>query len=183
MKKIAIFASGSGSNAENIYHYFKNNKNITVSTIVCNRTKAGVIDRFIETDVEILLISKEDLSTEEFINSLHEIDLIVLAGFLVLIPKELIERFPNKIINIHPSLLPKYGGEGMYGDRVHEAVLFNNEKESGITIHRVNEDYDKGEILHQAKTTLSKDESLESLKEKIHALEHEFFPLIIEKLL
>mgnify|MGYP000843552447 CR=1 FL=1 len=183
MKKIAIFASGSGSNAENIYQYFKNSDKINISTLVCNNPQAGVIERFIDKDVEVLLIEKKDLANVEFIQDLKEIDLIVLAGFLVLIPIELIRAFPNKIINIHPSLLPKYGGKGMYGDHVHKAVIQNQELESGITIHYVNEEFDKGEIIFQAKCELNANDDLSSLKDKIHQLEMDNFPRIIAEIL
>ena len=182
MKNIAIFASGSGSNAENIYNYFLDSKNISVTTLVCNNPNAGVIERFLYKDIEIILIEKMDLSDYDFIDNLKGIDLIVLAGFLALVPKELIAAFPNKIINIHPALLPKYGGKGMYGDHVHKAVLENKEQEHGITIHYVNEEFDKGKIIFQEKFEISSDENLESLKTKIHNLEFKFFPLIIEEL-
>lgn len=180
MKNIAIFASGSGSNAENIFNYFLDSNKITVTTLVCNNPNAGVIDRFLDTDVELLLIEKSDLSTEEFINDLSDIDLIVLAGFLALVPKELIAAFPKKIINIHPALLPKYGGKGMYGDHVHKAVLEDKELEHGITIHYVNEEFDKGEIIFQEKFEISSNENLDSLKSKIHNLEFKHFPMVIE---
>lgn len=183
MKSIAIFASGGGSNAENIYQYFLNSKNISVKNIVCNNPKAGVIDRFLETGVEVILIEKQDLSDSEFIEDLKDIDFIVLAGFLALIPKELIAAFPNKIINIHPALLPKYGGKGMYGDHVHRAVLEHKEIEHGITIHYVNEEFDKGKIIFQEKFDVNPNDSLESIKAKIHDLEFKHFPQVIEKLL
>lgn len=179
---IAIFASGSGSNAENIYNYFLDSNKITVTTLVCNNPNAGVINRFLYKDIEIILIEKKDLSDSDFIENLKEIDLIVLAGFLALVPKELIAAFPKKIINIHPALLPKYGGKGMYGDHVHKAVIENKEKEHGITIHYVNEEFDKGEIIFQEKFEISSDENLDSLKTKIHNLEFKHFPKIIEKL-
>jgi phosphoribosylglycinamide formyltransferase 1 len=179
---IAIFASGSGSNAENIYNYFKSSENISIKSIICNNPEAGVIERFIDTDVEVILIEKSDLSDIEFINDLEGIDLIVLAGFLALIPKELIAAFPNKIINIHPALLPKYGGKGMYGDHVHKAVLENKESEHGITIHYVNEEFDKGKIIFQEKFQISENENLESIKTKIHDLEFNHFPKVIEEL-
>lgn len=182
MKNIAIFASGSGSNAENIFNYFLDSNKITVTTLVCNNPNAGVIERFLYKDVEIILIEKKELSDSDFIENLKEIDLIVLAGFLALVPKELIAAFPKKIINIHPALLPKYGGKGMYGDYVHKAVLENKEKEHGITIHYVNEEFDKGEIIFQEKFEISSNENLDSLKIKIHNLEFKHFPMIIEKL-
>ena len=182
-KKIAIFASGSGSNAENIYTYFKQHPEISVERIVCNRKTAGVIERFKNTEVRVAIITKSDLGNTDFVESLKDIDLIILAGFLVLIPSVFISHFEDKIINIHPSLLPKYGGEGMYGDRVHEAVLAHHESESGITIHYVNEQYDKGEIIFQAKVEIIPEDTIDTLKDKIHALEHEFYPIVIENLL
>lgn len=181
-KHIAIFASGSGSNAENIYNYFQDS-NINVKYLVCNHATAGVLTRFENKGVEILLVSKTDLKSEEFIQKLKDIDLIVLAGFLILIPPILIQSFPDKIINIHPALLPKYGGKGMYGDHVHRAVLENKEEFHGITIHYVNEEFDKGEIIFQEKFKVTGDDSLTSIQAKIHQLEFEWFPKIIEKLL
>lgn len=182
-KTIAIFASGSGSNAENIYKYFLDSNTVIVKYIVCNNPSAGVIDKFLATDVDVLLVEKKDLSDTEFIDNLKGIDLIVLAGFLALIPSELIVAFPNKIINIHPSLLPKFGGKGMYGDNVHKAVLANNEAEHGITIHYVNEEFDKGEIIFQKSFEVEKEDDLIKIKSKIHALEMEWFPRIIERIL
>ncbi len=181
-KHIAIFASGSGSNAENIYNYFQDS-NINVKYLVCNHATAGVLTRFENKGVEILLVSKTDLKSEEFIQKLKDIDLIVLAGFLILIPPILIQSFPDKIINVHPALLPKYGGKGMYGDHVHRAVLENKEEFHGITIHYVNEEFDKGEIIFQEKFKVTGDDSLTSIQAKIHQLEFEWFPKIIEKLL
>lgn len=181
-KQIAIFASGSGSNAENIYDYFQDS-NIHVKYLVCNHATAGVLTRFEKKELEILLVSKTDLKSEEFIQKLKDIDLIVLAGFLLLIPPNLIQSFPDKIINIHPALLPKYGGKGMYGDHVHRAILGNKEEFHGITIHYVNEEFDKGEIIFQEKFKVTEDDSLTSIQTKIHQLEFEWFPKIIEKLL
>jgi phosphoribosylglycinamide formyltransferase-1 len=182
-KKIAIFASGFGSNAENIFEYFKDSDKVNVATLVCNNPNAGVIERFIDTDVEVILIEKKDLSDSEFIQDLNGIDLIVLAGFLALIPIPLIAAFPKKIVNIHPALLPKYGGKGMYGDHVHRAVLDNNEKEHGITIHYVNEEFDKGEIIFQEKFEVEQDDDLKSIQSKIHTLEFKNYPIVIEKLI
>ena len=181
-KQIAIFASGSGSNAENIYNYFQGS-NIHIKYLVCNHAIAGVLTRFEHKEVEILLVSKTDLKSEEFIQKLKDIDLIVLAGFLLLIPPILIQSFPNKIINIHPALLPKYGGKGMYGDHVHRAVLENKEEFHGITIHYVNEEFDKGEIIFQERFKVTEDDNLTSIQAKIHQLEFEWYPKIIEKIL
>ncbi len=180
MKKIALFASGNGSNAENIYNYFLGNPDIKIAMLVCNKADAGVWERFKNIDIEKILISKSDLSSNPFLQNLHDIDFIVLAGFLLLIPKELIEQFENRILNIHPSLLPKHGGKGMYGQHIHKAVLENKDKETGITIHLVNEDFDKGEILFQAQIAMEEGETVESISKKIHALEQNSFPKVIE---
>lgn len=181
MKKIALFASGNGSNAINIYNYFRDHTGIKVTMLVCNKEDAGVWDKFKNTHIEKILISKSDLSSKQFIQKLESIDFIILAGFLLLVPKELINLFPNRIINIHPALLPNYGGKGMYGHHVHQAVLDNKEKETGITIHLVNEEFDKGEILFQAQIQLSQDETIESISNKIHAIEQSSFPKVIER--
>jgi phosphoribosylglycinamide formyltransferase-1 len=182
-KSIAIFASGSGSNAENIYQYFKDSDIVNVATLVCNNPNAGVIERFIDTDVEVILIEKKDLSDPEFIQDLNGVDLIVLAGFLALIPVSLISAFPKKIINIHPALLPNYGGKGMYGDHIHRAVLENKEKKHGITIHYVNEEFDKGEIIFQEEFVVTEKDDLTSIQSKIHILEFQNYPKVIERLL
>jgi phosphoribosylglycinamide formyltransferase-1 len=181
-KHIAIFASGSGSNAENIYNYFQGS-NIRINYLVCNHATAGVLTRFENKEVEILIVNKTDLKSDKFIQKLKDVDLIVLAGFLLLIPPILIQSFPDKIINIHPALLPNYGGKGMYGDHVHRAVLENKEEFHGITIHYVNEEFDKGEIIFQEKFKVTEDDSLTSIQAKIHKLEFEWFPKIIEKIL
>ena len=182
-KQIAVFASGSGSNAENIYHYFQNSVEVEFKFLVCNNPKAGVLQRFEPLNAETTLITKEELASDVFINKLHGVDLIILAGFLALIPESLLAAFPKKIINIHPALLPKYGGKGMYGDRVHNAVLANHEKEHGISIHYVNEEFDKGEIIFQKKFPLTEEDHLISIQSKIHDLEFKYYPETIEKLL
>lgn len=182
VKSIAIFASGSGSNAENIYKYFLGT-NISVKYLVCNNPKAGVLKRFENTEVEIIQISKAELKSEEFINKMREVDLIVLAGFLLLVPPAFVQALSKRIINIHPALLPNYGGKGMYGDHIHRAVLGNKEKEHGITIHFVNEEFDKGEIIFQDKFEVKEEDDLASIQKKIHTLEFENYPRIIEKLL
>jgi len=183
VKNIVIFASGTGSNAENIIKYFKNNSLIQVGLIVCNKSNAGVLSIAQNFNIPFLIVDKPAL--EQLANDWknEKIDLIVLAGFLWQIPDSLIKAFPNKILNIHPSLLPKYGGKGMYGAKVHEAVISNHEKESGITIHYVNEHYDEGEIILQKSCIVNLNETAESLSAKIHFLEFEFLPLTIEKLL
>ncbi len=185
-KNIAIFASGTGSNAVNICRYFLNKPAVTVKILVCNKPKAPVIENIKPFDVNLLLIDQTDFKKpKKLIDYLQnqQIDLLVLAGFLWLIPKTLIEAYPNKIINLHPALLPKYGGKGMYGNTVHQTVLKNQEQESGITIHYVNEQYDEGAIIFQAKTLVDKNETVDSLSQKIHQLEYEHFPKIIEELL
>lgn len=179
-KKIALFASGSGTNAENIFRSFESHPNIEVAMLISNKADAGVWERFRHIPISKIIISKNDLSSQEFLAQLASVDYIILAGFLLLIPPKLIRTYPNKIINIHPSLLPKYGGKGMYGDHVHEAVLEHKESESGITIHLVNEEYDKGRILFQAKCIVDTSDTIERLRAKIHGLEMEYFPKVIE---
>lgn len=185
-KKIAVFASGSGSNAENIFNYFKNNDNVTISLILTNNPNAGVIERANRLNIPFVVFDKNAFkNTNEIVKLLQEnnIDLVVLAGFLWLIPENLIEAFPNKIVNIHPALLPKYGGKGMFGDNVHKAVVENKETESGITIHFVNQHYDEGKIIFQATCEVLPPDTYEDVASKIHALEYEHFPKIIEKIL
>jgi phosphoribosylglycinamide formyltransferase 1 len=186
MKKIAIFASGSGSNAENISRYFYKNKYIQVTIILSNNKNAYVLKRADEQNIPSYVFDKEELYhtrkiTSKLLNK--NIDLIVLAGFLLLIPKHMIDAFPNRIINVHPALLPKYGGKGMYGDHIHQKVLENGDKESGISIHYVNEKYDDGQIIHQAKFQVEKGDKIEDLARKAHALEYKYYPRIIEQLL
>ena len=179
---IAIFASGSGTNAENIIKYFTKIQNITISSVFSNNKTAGVIEKVQKLGIECHIFNKNDFyNTDKVIQQLKEdsIDLIILAGFLWLIPESLLINFP-KIINIHPALLPKYGGKGMYGMNVHEAVVAAGEKFSGITIHWVNAFYDEGQIIFQKELELAKDETPESLAKKIHQLEYEYFPKVIE---
>jgi len=185
-KKIVIFASGSGTNAENIIKHFQNTTNIKVVAVLSNRRSAGVLKRAHDLNVKALLFDKEALyHTNDVLNILKDIkpDLIVLAGFLWLFPSNIIQEFPDRIINIHPALLPKYGGKGMYGSRVHESIITNREKESGITIHYVNEKYDEGNTIFQAKTKIEPDDTPESLADKIHQLEYQHFPKVIQQLL
>ncbi|NMM49774.1 phosphoribosylglycinamide formyltransferase [Marinigracilibium pacificum] len=185
-KKIAIFASGSGSNAKAIIDYFKDSKDVEVSLILTNKSDAGVIDHAIENNISHLVFNRESLYESNELNLLLQsegVDLIVLAGFLWLIPKSLIEAFPNKIINIHPSLLPKYGGKGMYGKKVHQAVIEAGEKESGLTIHFVNDQYDDGDIIFQTKVKVESKDTAETLAEKILQQEHKHYKKVIEKLL
>ncbi len=186
MKKIAIFASGSGTNAERITNYFENNPYIKVELILSNRADAFVLERAKKLGVKSCVFTRDELKDPEGVAALlsqHEIDLIVLAGFLWLIPTSLLVAFPGRIVNIHPALLPKYGGKNMYGMRVHEAVINAGEKESGITIHFVDEIYDHGKVIFQAKCQVEPGDTPERLAEKIHELEYRHYPEVIEKLL
>ncbi len=181
--KIALFASGSGSNAENIVNYFSDNQKFTFPLIISNKKDAYVHERAQKLHVPSYTFTKDDFASGqpilEFLK-VHNIDCIVLAGFLLKIPEALIEAFPDKIINIHPALLPKYGGKGMYGHHVHEAVAASGDTESGITIHYVNAQYDEGNIIFQAKCPVLPTDSPDAIAEKVHALEYEFFPKVIE---
>ncbi|NIK73186.1 phosphoribosylglycinamide formyltransferase-1 [Thermonema lapsum] len=187
--RIAVFASGSGSNAEQLIRYFKEQAPDVgeVALIVCNKPDAYVLERAKKWNVPFLLIDRELLyeRTEELIAMLkqHDIGFIVLAGFLWLIPPRLIEAYPQRIVNIHPALLPHYGGKGMYGMHVHRAVVANKEKESGITIHYVNEHYDAGQHIFQARLPVKEGTTPEQLAEQIHALEHKYYPKVVEELL
>ena len=185
IKHIAIFASGTGSNAQKIIDYFKNSAIIKISLIVCNNPNAGVIKIAANSGIPVLLIEKELFRLTGYISELRKqkIDFIVLAGFLWKIPEILIEAFPHKIINIHPALLPAYGGKGMYGKAVHSAVLAAKEKQSGITVHYVDDKYDHGEIIFQSICSVDDQDTVESLSKKIHELEHKFYAKQIEKLL
>ncbi len=186
MKRIVIFASGSGTNAENIIRYFESNKAISVAMVLTNKKDAKVLDRSNKLNISSLCFNKTLYSrTSYLLNILNSInpDLIVLAGFLWKIPEYLINAFPDKIINLHPALLPKYGGKGMYGMHVHEAVLKNGEHETGITIHYVNAQYDEGAIIFQAKTSIDKGDTAITIAKKVHALEYKYFPEVIEQLL
>lgn len=184
--KIAIFASGSGSNAENISRFFAQHPSIEVSLFLTNKPDAAVIGRAKNLGIPCHIFNREEFYDTNTIPELlkaKSIDLIVLAGFLWLIPSNLIQNFPNRIINIHPALLPKYGGKGMYGSKVHQQVIENKEKESGITIHFVNEKYDDGNIIFQATCSISGDDNADSLAEKVHALEYKHFPQVIESVI
>lgn len=186
MKKIALFASGSGSNVENIYNHFSNNENVEISLVLTNNPSAFVLKRTEKLGIDAHVFTRDSFYQSDEISQLlldRSIDLIVLAGFLWLIPPHLVAAFPNKIINIHPALLPKFGGKGMYGSHVHEAVVANQESETGITIHYVNEKYDDGAIIFQAKTPVSKTDTPDTVANNIHQLEYLHFPLIIEQLL
>jgi phosphoribosylglycinamide formyltransferase 1 len=186
MKKIAIFASGSGTNAQRIIEYFKDHPDISVSIVLCNKPDAFVLERAKNLSVDsMVFFRKEFYETDLVLQKLEDnkIDLIVLAGFLWLLPENLLNAYAGKIINIHPALLPKYGGKGMFGMRVHEAVIQAGEKESGISIHLVNEKYDAGEIIFQAKCVVSEKETPETLAKKIHLLEYTYFPKVIESVI
>ena len=182
---ILIFASGNGSNAENIIKYFRN-KAIDINwMIITNNANAGVIQRSIKMGIPFLVFNKEDFHEKMFLEKISLINpkLIILAGFLLKIPENLIKKFNNQIINIHPSLLPKYGGKGMYGMNVHNEVIKNKEDQSGISIHYVNKQYDEGEIIFQKSTKITYPSTAEKLAKKIHELEMKYFPEIIEKLI
>lgn len=185
MSVIAILASGSGSNAENIVNYFKDNQRVKIALFATENPKALVIERAKKLGVNCVVFSMDSFKNGDFINVLnsYKVDFIVLAGFLKLVPEYLIDAYPNKIVNIHPALLPKYGGKGMYGNKVHEAVIAKNETESGITIHYVNNSYDEGGIIFQAKCSIDKNDTPETLAQKVHKLEYEHYPKIIESIL
>ena len=181
--KIALFASGSGSNAENIVHYFSQNSNFSFPLIISNKSDAFIHIRAKKLKIPSFTFSREDFTDGEkilFLLKEYNIDCIVLAGFLLKIPQLLIHAFPDKIINIHPALLPKHGGKGMYGMRVHEAVAEANDTESGITIHYVNSNYDEGSIILQVTCQVDPSDTPEMIAEKVHALEYEHFPKVIE---
>lgn len=185
-KKIVLFASGSGTNAENIIRYFQSNKKAEVVAVLSNKKDAGVLKRAQQLGVDTIVFTRSELYQEgvvlEHLRRLSP-DLIVLAGFLWMFPPVILQEFQNKVVNIHPALLPKFGGKGMYGMRVHQAVVDQKEKESGISIHLVNEAYDEGKLLFQKSIPLSPEDTPEALAQKIHALEYEHFPRVIEKLL
>jgi len=186
LKNIAIFASGTGSNAQKIIDHLRNSTKGKVALIVCNKPGAGVLQIAANEGIPSVIIEKEEFFRgDAYVKLLQEknIDLIVLAGFLWKIPANLVQAFPDKIINIHPALLPKYGGKGMYGHFVHEAVIAAGEKESGITIHFVNEKYDDGAPILQERCEITAEDTPETLAKKVQVLEHQWFPLIVERLL
>jgi phosphoribosylglycinamide formyltransferase 1 len=185
-KRIAIFASGSGSNAQKIFEYFKDSDIAEVSCVLTNKKEAYVIERAALFNIPVLVFSrKECYETNILVEYLKEkkIDLIVLAGFLWLVPENIIHEFPNRIVNIHPALLPKYGGKGMYGSFVHQAVIENKERESGITIHFANLQFDEGEIILQGTCEVTPDDTVETLAKKVQKLEHELYPKAIENII
>lgn len=185
-KNIAIFASGNGTNAENIIRYFQNSGLVRVELVLTNRETAFVMERARSLNVPSAYMTKGEWEDGSAILSLlkdKKIDFIVLAGFLARVPDCILHAYPNKIINIHPSLLPKFGGKGMYGGRVHEAVVAAGERESGITIHYINERYDEGAVISQYKCSVLPHDTAEQVAEKVHALEYEFYPQVIEKVM
>jgi phosphoribosylglycinamide formyltransferase-1 len=185
-KRIAIFASGSGSNAQKIMEHFKKHTDAEVAIVLTNNPEAYVLQRADNFEIPTHIFDKHEFyETEDVVDLLKNlnIDLLVLAGFLWLVPDTLLANYPKRIINIHPALLPKYGGKGMYGDRVHKEVLANGDEESGISIHYVNEEFDSGEIIYQARFKIEKNDDLELVKFKGQQLEHQYFPKIIEQVL
>lgn len=185
-KKIAIFASGSGSNAQKIMEHFKYHDEAEVALVLSNNSDAFVLQRADNFEVPTHVFDRDEFYNSDRIVTLLQqlkIDLVALAGFLLLVPANLLEAYPNKIINIHPSLLPKYGGKGMYGDRVHHAVLENKDEESGISIHFVNEKFDEGEVIYQGRFKIEPEDTLEVIKFKGQQLEHLHYPKVIETLL
>lgn len=186
MKRIAIFASGSGTNAERIIRHFNGRKTGSVNLVLSNKKDAMVLERAERSGVPTYVFGRQEFyESEKVLHILKDyaIDFIVLAGFLWLVPEYLIEAYPGRIINIHPALLPRYGGKGMYGSRVHQAVIESGDRESGITIHYVNRMYDEGQIIFQAKCPVEPGDDASSLAEKIHRLEYEHFPKVIENLI
>lgn len=186
MKNIAILASGSGSNAENIAKYFEESDYARVSFIIANNPEAYVLERAKKLGIEAAVVTKQQfMEADSIIAMLKErnIDFVVLAGFLLLVPQKLIQAYPGKIVNIHPALLPKHGGKGMYGDRVHKAVVECGDSESGITIHLIDEQYDKGTTFFQAKCPVLPSDTPDDVAAKVHALEYEHFPHVIEEIM
>ena len=185
MKRLSIFVSGNGTNLQRIAEYFVNNPEVEIANVVCNNPKAYSIERAKNLGIPLRMITKQDFHSEAFVQEMQalDVDLIVLAGFLWKVPEALIKAFPKRIVNIHPALLPKYGGKGFYGEHVHEAVVAAKEAQSGITVHYVNELYDSGEIILQARVSLDEKETPDSLAAKIHQLEQAYFPVAIEQVL
>ncbi len=180
---VAILASGNGSNAESIIRYFKNNEQIKICMVISNKEHSGVLKRAEGLGITNMFVPRETLMDgDKLLDLLHHynIHFIVLAGYLLLVPSVVSREYNDRIVNIHPSLLPKYGGKGMYGMKVHEAVLQNKEAESGITIHYINEEFDKGEIIFQATTPIYADDTPDAIAERIHKLEHKYYPQVIE---
>jgi phosphoribosylglycinamide formyltransferase-1 len=186
MNNIAIFASGSGTNAQRLIEHFLPITDTNISVLLTNKNDARVIERAKKFNIPVRIFDREEFYSSENIAAFLQnegVEWVILAGFLWLIPKNLLKIFPNRIVNIHPALLPKYGGKGMYGMNVHQAVIDANEKESGITIHFVNEEYDKGSVIFQASCPVDAMDTPESLAAKIHELEYKYFPVVMEKLI
>ncbi len=184
MKRIAILGSGNGTNAQRIIEYFAESKEIEVACVIYNRKEAYIAQRATNLGIESRYFGKKAFTeSNEVLEYLREkkADYVILAGFLLLIPENILKAYPQKVINIHPALLPKYGGKGMYGEHVHEAVVANHEKETGITVHVVDQDYDKGTTLLQARVQLTEDDTAESVADKIHWLEQAYFAVAIEE--
>ena len=184
MNNIAIFASGSGTNAENIIRYFSNSQTARVTVLLANTPHAYALTRATNLGIPTVVFNRETFKDSDRMLSIlsqYQVDYIVLAGFLWLVPRYLTDRFAGHIVNIHPALLPKYGGKGMYGDNVHKAVVAAGEKESGITIHEVNEQYDSGDIIAQFRVALTPEDTPETVAAKIHELEQRYFPQVIER--
>lgn len=185
-KNLVLFASGSGSNVENIANFFTSNPDVVIKGVFSNNNRAGVIDRCNRLDIPVYCFNKSAFKNPEVLLEMLRFlnpDLIVLAGFLWKIPIGFVEAFPNKIINVHPALLPKFGGKGMYGIHVHRAVVENKETKSGITIHYVNEAYDEGSVIFQKSVSIALEDTPEDVAQKIHELEYEYFPQVIHSLL
>ncbi len=186
MKRVAIFASGSGSNAENIVRYFRKDENVTVPLILSNKKDAYIHERAKRWGVPSFSFTKKEFDEADLILEMlaqYEIDFIVLAGFLLKVSEPILKAYPGSVVNIHPALLPKFGGKGMYGDKVHKAVVAAGEKVSGITIHYVNENYDEGDVIFQAECALSPADSPEEVAQKVHQLEYRWFPQVIAEVL
>lgn len=185
-KRLALFVSGTGSNAKNIITYFEGNEAFEVVLVMTNKSDSPIIEFTLSKSINLVMCSNEQAMNADFLSTMcsaHSVTHVILAGYLKLIPAAFIAKYPNKIINIHPALLPNYGGKGMYGDNVHKAVLENKEAQTGITIHEANEHFDEGRFIAQFHCQIDHDETLDSLKAKIQYLEHSYFPVVIEKTL
>jgi phosphoribosylglycinamide formyltransferase-1 len=185
-KRLALFVSGTGSNAKNIINYFEDKEAFEVVLVMTNKSDSPIIEFALSKSINLVMCTNEQARNADFLITMclaHTVTHVILAGYLKLIPAAFIAKYPNRIINIHPALLPNYGGKGMFGDHVHKAVLENNESHSGITIHVVNEQFDEGRFLAQFNCELSENETLETLRQKIHYLEYSYFPVVIEKTL
>jgi phosphoribosylglycinamide formyltransferase-1 len=184
MIRLVLFASGSGTNVENIIRFFEQNPDIEIVSVCSNNPRAFVLERAKKLGIPSVIFNRRDFyETDRVVQHLRSCraDWIILAGFLWLVPENLLAAYPDRIVNIHPALLPKYGGKGMYGERVHQAVINNGDKESGITIHFVNSAYDRGKILFQARCPVNPEDTAETLAQRVHQLEYEFYPKVIEE--